>query len=137
MAESRARGRRRGSWRGGGLRETFLDVAKAVPASLQLVYRLVRDERVDERRRAAMVAALAYAVLPFDFIPDRIPVIGRIDDVVVVGAALQSLVEAAGEEVVAEHWEGSPGSLHALLGVVETVSSFVPGPLRRLLRFGS
>ncbi len=119
------------------MRETFLDVAKAVPASLQLVYRLVRDERVDERRRAAMVAALAYAVLPFDFIPDRIPVIGRIDDVVVVGAALQSLVEAAGEEVVAEHWEGSPGSLHALLGVVETVSSFVPGPLRRLLRFGS
>ncbi len=119
------------------MRETFLEVVKAVPASLQLVYRLVRDERVDERRRAAMVAALAYALLPFDLIPDRIPVIGRVDDVVIVGAAFQSLVEAAGEEVVAEHWEGSVGSLDVLLGVVETVSSFVPRSLRRLLRFGS
>ena len=119
------------------MKETFLEFAKAVPATAQLVYRLVRDDRVDERKRAGVIAALAYAVLPFDFIPDRFPIIGRVDDFVIAAAALQALFDAAGEEVIREHWEGSADSLDGLLGIVETVSSFVPKPLRRLLRSDS
>jgi len=41
--------------------ETFLEAARSVPATLQLIYRLLRDQRVDQRKRAAVVAALAYA----------------------------------------------------------------------------
>jgi len=113
--------------------ETFREVARSVPATLQLVYRLLRDERVDERKRATVVAALAYVALPFDFIPDRLPIIGRVDDLVIGATALQALIDDAGETIVREHWEASEKSLEALLGLVSTVSSFMPKPLRRLV----
>lgn len=113
--------------------ETFLEAARTVPATAQLVYRLLRDDRVDERKRAAVIAALAYVVLPFDFIPDRFPIIGRVDDFVISAAALQALFDDAGDDLIREHWEASDRSLETLLGVVETVSSFMPKPLRQFL----
>lgn len=119
------------------MKDTFLEAARAVPATVKLVYRLVRDERIDERKRAGVVAALAYAALPFDFIPDRFPIIGRVDDLVIGAAALQALFDEAGEELVRENWEASAGSLDALLGIVDTVSGFVPKPVRRLFQLGS
>lgn len=119
------------------MKETFLEAVRAVPATLQLVYRLLRDERLDDRKRAAVLAALVYTALPFDFIPDRLPIIGRLDDFVIGAVALQALFDDAGEAIVRQHWEGSDASLDALLGIVETVTSFVPRPLRRLLRIES
>ena len=113
--------------------ETFLEAARSVPATLQLIYRLLRDQRVDQRKRAAVVAALAYAALPFDFIPDRLPIIGRVDDIMIGAIALQALIDDAGETIVRQHWEGSDRSLEAVLGVVSTVSGFMPKPLRRLM----
>jgi len=119
------------------MKGTILEAARALPAMVQLVYRLLRDERVDARKRAAVLAALAYVALPFDLIPDRLPGIGRVDDIVIGAAALQALVDDAGEAIVRQHWEASDRSLNTLLGAVETVSSFVPKPLRRLLRIES
>ena len=118
------------------MKEAILEMVRAVPSSLQLVFRLLRDDRVDDKKRAGVLAALVYAVLPFDFLPDRFPVIGRIDDIVIGAAALQLLFDEAGEEIIREHWDGSDGGLEGLLGIVETVSSFIPKPLRRLLRTG-
>jgi len=116
------------------MRDTLTEVARAVPATGKLLYRLVRDERVDEKKRLATVAALAYAVLPFDLIPDRFPIIGRVDDVVIGAAAIHALMEAAGDEILDEHWDAADSSLEALRSGVETVSGFVPKPLRRLFR---
>lgn len=116
------------------MRDTLTEVARAVPATGKLLYRLVRDERVDERRRFAAVAALAYAVLPFDLIPDRFPFIGRIDDVVIGAAAISALMEAAGDEILTEHWEAGEASLEALRDGAAVVAGLVPRPLRRMLR---
>ena len=118
------------------MKQTIFDVARAVPATGQLLYRLLRDERVDDRKRAGVIAALAYMVLPWDLIPDRIPLIGKVDDVVIGAAALQALFDEAGEEIIRGHWDGSDGTLEGLLGIIETVSGFVPRPLRQLLRLG-
>jgi uncharacterized membrane protein YkvA (DUF1232 family) len=116
------------------MRETLTEAARAVPATGKLLYRLVRDERVDERRRFAAVAALVYAVLPFDLIPDRFPVIGRLDDVVIGAAALNALMDAAGDDILAEHWDAAPDSLEALRDGIAVVAGFLPKPLRRVLR---
>ena len=116
------------------MRETLTEVARAIPATGKLLYRLVRDDRVDERKRAAVIAALAYAVLPFDLIPDRIPVIGKIDDLVIGAAAVNALFEAAGDDIISEHWDASPQSLNAIVGGAEALAGFLPRPLRRILR---
>lgn len=116
------------------MKDTIFEAVRAVPATGKLLYRLVRDDRVDERRRYAAVAALAYAILPFDLIPDRFPLIGRVDDVVIGAAAIHALIEAAGEDILDEHWDAAPDSLAAFRSGVETVAGFVPKPLRRILR---
>lgn len=102
----------------------------AVPATVKLVVRLMRDERVDRRHRIAAGLALAYVVLPIDLIPDRIRVLGRLDDAALVIVALTRLVDAAGIDVVREHWDADGESLDTLLGLLAAAGSFVPKRLR-------
>lgn len=109
---------------------SFKEVALAVPAAGKLLVRLVRDERVERKYRLGAGLALAYAALPLDLIPDRIPVLGKVDDAAVAVLALTRLVEAAGEDIVREHWDASPEALDALLGVLAIAGRFVPKRLR-------
>lgn len=106
------------------------EVAVGVPALAKLLVRLARDERVDRRHRVGAGLALAYAVLPFDLIPDRIPVLGKVDDAAVAVLALTRLFEAAGDDIVREHWDASPESLDAVLGALAVAGRFVPRRLR-------
>jgi uncharacterized membrane protein YkvA (DUF1232 family) len=106
------------------------EVAAAVPAVGKLLVRLVRDERVDKKYRVGTGLALAYAAMPFDLIPDRIPVLGKVDDAAVAVLALTRLVEAAGDDIVREHWDASPESLEAVLGALAIAGRFVPKRLR-------
>jgi len=60
------------------------------------------------------VALLGYLALPFDLVPDVIPVLGWADDAIVVALVLRSVVRRAGPEALARHWPGSPEGLAAL-----------------------
>ena len=82
------------------------EAAEAIPAIARLLGRLARDPRVDRRRRLLAVAALGYAAAPVDLVPDRIPLVGKLDDVVIIGLAIRTLLDGAPDEVVAEHWDG-------------------------------
>jgi len=106
------------------------EVALAALALGKLLVRLARDERVARRYRVGAGLALAYAVLPFDLIPDRIPVLGKVDDAAVAVLALTRLFEAAGDDIVREHWDASPESLDAVLGALAVAGRFVPKRLR-------
>ena len=62
-------------------------------------------------RLGLVVAAIGYVISPLDFIPDVIPVIGEVDDVVILMTALTRLFEHAGRDVILSHWRGNPGDL--------------------------
>ena len=116
------------------LAATLRETTMAVPAVVKLLVRLVRDERIERRHRVGAGLALAYAILPFDLIPDRIPVLGRVDDAAVAVLALTRLIEAAGDDIVREHWDGSVGALDAVLGALAVAGRFVPKRLRLAAR---
>jgi uncharacterized membrane protein YkvA (DUF1232 family) len=98
-----------------GRREWAVALARFIPDCLVLVRRLLADERVRRRRKALLAAMLAYLALPFDLVPDFIPVAGQLDDVLVVGFVLRRLMRGAGGELVREHWPGPPESLELVL----------------------
>jgi uncharacterized membrane protein YkvA (DUF1232 family) len=70
---------------------------------------------VSGRHKALLVALLAYLAMPFDLVPDFIPVAGQLDDVLIVAWVLRRLVRSAGAEIVREHWQGPEQSLRLIL----------------------
>ena len=77
--------------------------------------RLARDPRVPRRRRLLLLALAGYLVMPIDLIPDFIPVIGLLDDALLVVLVLRGVLRAAGPDAVREHWRGSEAGLAAVL----------------------
>ena len=75
-----------------------------------LVWRLLFDTRVSICIRALVPLALLYIISPFDLLKDRIPVLGRFDDLIVIGLALLFLIKLAPKSVVDEHMGVIPKS---------------------------
>ncbi len=90
------------------------ELAALLPDMVRLTARLARDRKIPRRVRWRVWILLAWMASPIDLIPDFIPVIGFADDVVVAYVVLRSVARAAGPDVVAHHWPGSPEGLVAL-----------------------
>ena len=69
----------------------------------KLALRLLRDPRVPIWQKALPLAALLYVLSPIDLAPDFIPVLGQLDDLAVILAAIEGLIRAAPPHVVDEH----------------------------------
>ena len=77
---------------------------------LRLVWRLSFDKRVPVLLRALLPVAIIYAVSPFDLVPDRVPILGRFDDLIFIAFALLLLVKLSPKDVVDEHNGVTPPS---------------------------
>ena len=98
-----------------GRREQARALAGFVPDCAVLCRRLISDPRVPRARKLALAAMLGYLLLPFDLVPDFIPVAGQLDDAVLLALALRGIARGAGAGMLAEHWPGPPGSLALIL----------------------
>ncbi len=92
------------------------DLAAFLPDCVTMLRRLWRDERVPTRARVVLGLAALWALSPIDLVPEFLPVIGPLDDVVVVALALRYALRAVPREAVVEAWPGSPRLLRRLLG---------------------
>jgi uncharacterized membrane protein YkvA (DUF1232 family) len=100
--------------RGADGRSDAAAVARFIPDCLVLFKRLLADPRVPWPRKAALAATVAYLAMPFDLVPDFIPLAGQLDDALIVALALRGLLRGAGESVVREHWPGPEHSLRVI-----------------------
>jgi uncharacterized membrane protein YkvA (DUF1232 family) len=91
-----------------------------IPDCLVLFKRLLADDRVPRGRKLLLGVLLGYLALPIDLVPDFIPVAGQLDDAIVVALALRSILRAAGEAPVREHWPGPESSLRVILRAQST-----------------
>jgi uncharacterized membrane protein YkvA (DUF1232 family) len=89
-----------------GRRGEAAAVARLIPDCVRLFHRLLADRRVPLARKLVLVALLAYVVMPFDLVPDFIPIAGQLDDAIMVVLGLRLVLRAAGPELLAEHWPG-------------------------------
>jgi uncharacterized membrane protein YkvA (DUF1232 family) len=100
-----------------GRREDARALATFIPDCIVLVTRLARDHRVSRRRKLILVALVGYLALPFDLVPDFIPVAGQLDDAIIVALVLRSFVRSGGEGLIRELWPGPKQSLALILRV--------------------
>jgi uncharacterized membrane protein YkvA (DUF1232 family) len=96
--------------RAGLLREAI----RILPDVLRLVRRLAADRSLPRGVRIRLALLLAYLAMPFDLIPDFVPVLGYADDAIIVTAVLRSVVRRAGMDAVRAHWPGSDDGFAAL-----------------------
>jgi len=87
-------------------------LATFIPDCIVLVTRLARDPRV---RKLLLLSLVGYLALPFDLVPDFIPVAGQLDDAIIVALVLRSLVRSGGEDLIGELWPGPEQSLALVL----------------------
>jgi uncharacterized membrane protein YkvA (DUF1232 family) len=96
-------------------------LATFIPDCIVLVTRLARDPRVPRRRKLLLIALVAYLSLPFDLVPDFVPVAGQLDDAIIVALVLRHFVRAGGEPIMRELWPGPEQSLALILRLARPV----------------
>ena len=98
----------------GGRREDARAFGGFVPDCVVLFARLLRDERLPRRHKVIVGALIPYLAMPFDLVPDFIPVAGQLDDAVIVAFVLR-LVARKSPQLIREHWPGPSSSLVLVL----------------------
>ena len=98
-----------------GRRQDARALAGFAPDCLVLFARLLREPRLSWRQKVPLGVLMAYLALPFDLVPDFIPVAGQLDDVILAAWVLRRLIRAAGLDLVARRWPGPETSLSLLL----------------------
>ena len=88
-----------------GNRKQLVRRLQALPAraKLRLAWRLLRDRRMPALVKAVIPALVAYLLMPLDIIPDFIPVIGQLDDLLLIALTVGLVVRFTPVELLEEH----------------------------------
>jgi uncharacterized membrane protein YkvA (DUF1232 family) len=98
-----------------GRRDDARALATFIPDCIVLVTRLAREPRVPRRRKLLLLGLVGYLAMPFDLVPDFIPVAGQLDDAIIVALVLRHFIRAGGEPMIRELWPGPEQSLALIL----------------------
>ncbi|GBE25412.1 hypothetical protein BMS3Bbin02_01697 [bacterium BMS3Bbin02] len=113
------------------------EALRATPNLVKLIWRCMRDRRVPTRAKVTAGVAAGYFVLPVDLIPDFIPVVGQLDDLLVLFLGIHQLVKATPPDVIEELWDGDDDALELVTGFLAWMAELVPGPLQRAIGIGT
>ena len=102
------------------------ELAAFLPDCATTARRLRRDPRVPRRAKFAIGFALLWVLSPIDLIPEFLPVIGPLDDVVVVALAFRYAARQVPRSVLLEAWPGKPSTIERVLGPARPEPSDVP-----------
>jgi uncharacterized membrane protein YkvA (DUF1232 family) len=111
----------------------LLPLASRLPSYGRLTLDLLADGRVSTARKALLAGVVGYAVSPLDLIPDRIPVLGALDDVVVAVLGVELFLSGISNELIDEklHRFGIPRA--AFDADRARVRRTIPRPVRRIV----
>jgi uncharacterized membrane protein YkvA (DUF1232 family) len=87
-----------------------------LPSTLTLFHRLIRSKSVPRRARLILLLGFLYAVSPITIIPDFVPVVGKLDNVLALVLALRWSSRMIPSQVLVEAWPGKPSQLTWLVG---------------------
>jgi uncharacterized membrane protein YkvA (DUF1232 family) len=112
----------------------FLPIATRIPTYARLVTALVLDDRMPTSRKALLAGAAGYLIVGRDLIPDYVPVIGGIDDLVIVVLAVDLFLEGVPDDLLDEKLDDLGIDRASFDRDMAQVRRLTPGPVRRTIR---
>jgi uncharacterized membrane protein YkvA (DUF1232 family) len=112
----------------------FLPLAARAPLYAGLVVDLVADPRVPLTRKAALAGAAGYLLLGRDLVPDDVPLLGGIDDLIVVLVAVNVFLDGVPAEVLEERLQARGIDRMEYLRDVARLRRLTPRPIRLAIR---
>ena len=109
----------------------MLRLLRSLPALAAMLARLVRDPALPRSAKIALAAAVVYLASPIDLIPDFIPVLGYVDDLLLAAIVLDGVLNYVDRDLVLRYWPGSERSLDALSRTARTLAAWVPRRIKK------
>jgi uncharacterized membrane protein YkvA (DUF1232 family) len=133
-SNDKGRGRRSGTLsRALGLM-AFMPLASRAPAYARLMLALIADERTPMQRKALLAGAAGYLLVGRDLIPDEVPLLGQLDDLVVVVLAVDLFLDGVPRELLDEKLAELEIDRVAFDQDIARIRRLTPGPVRKTIR---
>jgi len=112
----------------------FVPLASRAPSYTRLLWALIRDDRTPGARKALLAGALGYLVVGKDIVPDDVPLLGGLDDLVVLVLAVDLFLDGIPVELLHEHLDDLGIERASFDRDIAQVRRLMPMPVRRLIR---
>jgi uncharacterized membrane protein YkvA (DUF1232 family) len=103
---------------------------KALPDLVRLIARLVRDPMLPRAAKIALAAGMVYLASPIDLIPDFIPIVGYLDDLLLASLLVDGILNWVDRGLILKYWPGTPDSLERVARVARMLAVWVPRRLK-------
>ncbi len=111
----------------------MIQLVRALPDLVRLIARLLGDPLLPRAAKIALGAAMVYLASPIDLIPDFIPVLGYLDDLLLAALLVDGILNWVDRGLVLKYWPGSPDSLERLARAARMLAGWVPRRLKARL----
>ena len=112
----------------------FMPVASRIPDYARLVTALLLDERMPTERKLVLGAAAGYLIAGRDLVPDDLPLLGGLDDLVVVVLAVDLFLDGVPDHLLDEKLRALDIDRTAFHRDLAQIRRLTPGPVRRTIR---
>jgi uncharacterized membrane protein YkvA (DUF1232 family) len=112
----------------------FMPIASRAPIYARLMLALLVDERTPAARKALLAGAAGYLLIGRDLIPDDIPVVGGLDDLVVVVLAVDLFLDGVPADLLDEKLAELDIDRVAFDQDIARIRRLTPGPVRKTIR---
>jgi uncharacterized membrane protein YkvA (DUF1232 family) len=110
-----------------------IQLVRALPDLVRLTAKLVRDPLLPRAAKIALAAAMVYLASPLDLIPEFIPLLGYLDDLLLAALLVDGILNWVDRGLVLKYWPGSPDSLERLARAARMLAVWVPRRLKARL----
>jgi uncharacterized membrane protein YkvA (DUF1232 family) len=110
---------------------------RALPDLIRLIARLVGDPLLPRAAKIALAAAMVYLASPVDLMPDFIPLLGYLDDLLLAAVLVDGLLNYVDRGLVLKYWPGTPDSLERIARAARMLAVWVPRRLKARIFAGA
>jgi uncharacterized membrane protein YkvA (DUF1232 family) len=103
---------------------------RALPNLVRLIARLAGDPLLPRAAKIALAAAMVYLASPLDLIPDFVPLVGYLDDLLLASLLVDGLLNWVDRGLVLRYWPGTPDSLERVARAARMLAVWVPNRIK-------